>query len=137
LLEAANPLVPLYERIKFLLIYSSNLDEFYRVRMPYLQKKSEIGDKHYSKAIVKVPQDLFGKILHQYIIPEWEEHPVDFCYNMPIPETVIPFVTNYFYTQLAGFLHPIHLSENSTGKQTYLIKSTTFVNTLFAVGGYP
>lgn len=32
--EAANPEVPLMERIRFLSIYSSNLDEFYRVRIP-------------------------------------------------------------------------------------------------------
>lgn len=31
--EAKDPTVPLFERIKFLAIYSSNLDEFFRVRM--------------------------------------------------------------------------------------------------------
>ena len=29
--EAKDPSVPLYEKIKFLAIYSSNLDEFFRV----------------------------------------------------------------------------------------------------------
>ena len=38
LLEASDERVPLWERIKFLSIYSSNLDEFYRVRMPVIQK---------------------------------------------------------------------------------------------------
>ena len=36
LMEAENEQVPLLERIRFLSIYSSNLDEFYRVRMPVL-----------------------------------------------------------------------------------------------------
>ncbi|NUO02891.1 MAG: hypothetical protein HUU01_19965, partial [Saprospiraceae bacterium] len=31
--EAKDPSVPLFERIKFLAIYSSNLDKFFRVRM--------------------------------------------------------------------------------------------------------
>src|SRR6188768_3844026 len=31
---ANDTTVPLYERIKFLAIFSSNLDEFFRVRMP-------------------------------------------------------------------------------------------------------
>jgi polyphosphate kinase len=31
--EAKDPSVPLFERIKFLGIYSSNLDEFFRVRV--------------------------------------------------------------------------------------------------------
>ena len=36
LLEAADPKVPLLERLKFLMIYQSNLDEFYRVRIGIL-----------------------------------------------------------------------------------------------------
>ena len=42
--EAADETVPLMERLKFLSIYSANLDEFYRVRMPALQslKKLEL-----------------------------------------------------------------------------------------------
>ena len=34
LMEAADQSVPLYSRISFLSIFSSNLDEFFRVRMP-------------------------------------------------------------------------------------------------------
>src|SRR6185436_18926093 len=34
LMEAQRASVPLMERIRFLAIYSSNLDEFYRVRIP-------------------------------------------------------------------------------------------------------
>ena len=36
LLEAADPSVPLLERLKFLMIYQSNLEEFYRVRIGIL-----------------------------------------------------------------------------------------------------
>ena len=36
LLEAADPQVPLLERLKFLMIYQSNLEEFYRVRIGIL-----------------------------------------------------------------------------------------------------
>ena len=36
LLEAADPKVPLLERLKFLIIYQSNLEEFYRVRIGIL-----------------------------------------------------------------------------------------------------
>ena len=36
LLEAADPSVPLLERLKFLMIYQSNLSEFYRVRIGIL-----------------------------------------------------------------------------------------------------
>ena len=36
LMEAADDNVPLLEKLKFLSIYSANLDEFYRVRIPTL-----------------------------------------------------------------------------------------------------
>ena len=42
--EAANQRNPLFERIKFLSIFSSNLDEFYRVRMPVIAALKKIGN---------------------------------------------------------------------------------------------
>ena len=141
LMEAGNPDVPLFERIRFLSIYSSNLDEFYRVRMPYLQKKAQDGDGAYLKAVAVIDdqQDEFGRIFGDQIIPELEQHNMDFCYKETIPEAIIPFITNYFYTQLAGFLHPVLLTDTAvffpennrlyivaitqskSGEQTYLI----------------
>ena len=40
LLEAADPAVPLLERLKFLIIYQSNLEEFYRVRIGILTHRA-------------------------------------------------------------------------------------------------
>ena len=40
LLEAADPNVPLLERLKFLMIYQSNLEEFYRVRIGILTHRA-------------------------------------------------------------------------------------------------
>ena len=40
LLEAADPTVPLLERLKFLMIYQSNLEEFYRVRIGILSHRA-------------------------------------------------------------------------------------------------
>ena len=40
LLEAADPAVPLLERLKFLMIYQSNLSEFYRVRIGILTHRA-------------------------------------------------------------------------------------------------
>ena len=40
LLEAADPKVPLLERLKFLMIYQSNLEEFYRVRIGILTHRA-------------------------------------------------------------------------------------------------
>ena len=47
LLEAADPTVPLMERLKFLIIYQSNLAEFYRVRVGILTHRALLApDKH-------------------------------------------------------------------------------------------
>ncbi|MGN6264629.1 MAG: polyphosphate kinase 1, partial [Ginsengibacter sp.] len=43
--EAADESVPLYERIKFLGIFSSNLDEFFRVRVAALKRMVRYGSK--------------------------------------------------------------------------------------------
>jgi polyphosphate kinase len=43
--EAMDLSVPLFERIKFLAIYSSNLDEFFKVRMAYHRYLVRAGKK--------------------------------------------------------------------------------------------
>ena len=43
--EAGDPTVPLIERIRFLAIFSSNLDEFYRVRVATLSRLANLNEK--------------------------------------------------------------------------------------------
>jgi hypothetical protein len=45
--EAADPRVPLLERVKFLSIFSTNLDEFYMVRVAGLRRKAAQGAQQY------------------------------------------------------------------------------------------
>lgn len=121
LMEAGKETVPLAERIKFLSIYSSNLDEFYRVRMPALMalqkiNKSKAGkDTPYTgaleeaKAIIHRQQELFGKTIAG-IIPLLEHHHIKILYNQAIPEEILPGLTEYFFTQVLAFLQPVYLS---------------------------
>ena len=62
--EAADETVPLKERIKFLGIFSNNLDEFFRVRVATLRKMAELGHKanmhleEHPKAIIEEIQEI-------------------------------------------------------------------------------
>lgn len=118
--EAAKETVPLLERIKFLSIYSSNLDEFYRVRVPAmmaLQKinRGEMSDSLYAEAVttIKRQQEYFGYLLQHEILPALKENGIHLLYNEPLPEELLPVLTDYFYTQVAGFLQPVLLSDKS------------------------
>jgi len=55
--EAQDPSVPLLERLKFLAIFSSNLDEFFMVRVGGLQQKVQAGISRGSGADRLLPSD--------------------------------------------------------------------------------
>lgn len=60
--EASNPNVPLYERIKFLAIFSSNLDEFFRVRVSALRQFKKLRKKTKEQMKVK-PKKILREVL--------------------------------------------------------------------------
>ena len=111
--EAGNEQVPLLERIKFLAIYSSNLDEFYRVRMPAilaLQKiaKQEDALSVYREAgtMINRQQERYGRYLNTSILPGLERQGIRLVYNETSPLLFSDTVRDYFFTQVAGFLQP-------------------------------
>ncbi|MBZ5855851.1 polyphosphate kinase 1 [Flavihumibacter profundi] len=69
--EAADPTVPLKERIKFLGIFSNNLDEFFRVRVATLKRMIEIGGKkikvnmHLELSPEKILEEIMILVLRQ------------------------------------------------------------------------
>src|SRR5689334_22767205 len=89
--EAGKPAVPLMERIRFLSIYSSNLDEFYRVRMPVqmaLHYLSGDGGEELAKTnlkevrkVIGAQLELFGQTLTQHIIPSFKKNNVHLLYQ--------------------------------------------------------
>src|SRR4051812_16872680 len=60
--EARDPRVPLLERLKFLAIYGSNLDEFFMVRVGGLQQKVHAGIPHGSGADRTPPREQLERI---------------------------------------------------------------------------
>src|SRR3982750_3385957 len=75
--EAMDKSVPLYERIKFLAIFSSNLDEFFRVRYPSVVALSKL-DK------INRQLSIFGVTLEDEIIPALEDNGIIFYYSTTI-----------------------------------------------------
>lgn len=60
--EAADPSVPLRERIKFLGIFSNNMDEFFRVRVATLKRMTEMGSKLRNMHLEQSPDRILDQI---------------------------------------------------------------------------
>jgi polyphosphate kinase len=119
--EAAKATVPLLERIKFLSIYSSNLDEFYRVRIPVLmavdahvKETGEPGNYELAKAEINKQQQEFGAIIAQQILPELSKHQVYWIYNKPVPETISANLTHVFFTEVLAYIHSVCIDNDLT-----------------------
>ena len=72
--EARDPDVPLLERLKFLAIFSSNLDEFFMVRVGGVQQKVQAGLVQGSGADRMPPQELLdriGQVVRQLVADQY------------------------------------------------------------------
>ena len=63
LLEAADPKVPLLERLKFLMIYQSNLEEFYRVRIGILTHRALLAPTEGDPLTGLLPEAQINEVL--------------------------------------------------------------------------
>ncbi|GAB3890772.1 RNA degradosome polyphosphate kinase [Larkinella knui] len=121
LLEAANPDTPLYERIRFLAIFSSNLDEFSRVRMPGLLALGSLATPENDGADTQMlplvqetvyrDQEAFGQLLNGRILPELRQNRVHLLYGEPLPAAYEAAVTDYFFCRVLAFLQPVWLDQ--------------------------
>ena len=122
LLEASKDSVPLLERIKFLSIYSSNLDEFYRVRIPVLMTLAqfETADANsenifeLAKAEVNRQQKLFGEIIHKGVLPGLAAAGIHWVYGETIPGEISEEVKDIFFNKLLAYINVIAIEEDLT-----------------------
>lgn len=123
--EASDTTVPLFERIKFLAIYSSNLDEFFRVRMANQRNLLRVGKKTKRELetppkmvvreiqhIVNKQQQEFSAILEKQIIPELRKHKIFLVRRLEMDELQREFVENYFKDHMLPYVQPVLLVKN-------------------------
>ena len=115
--EAINPYEPLMERLKFLAIYSANLDEFYKVRVASLkhivriQKKQGLTpDPEIKKTLKKIKkivfeqQAEFNHIFKSKIIPELEQENIFLVDQKQINDHQKTFLKTFFNEQIQPLL---------------------------------
>ena len=121
--EAADAQVPLYERINFLSIFSSNLDEFFRVRYPSVFAFSKLNPKTQMKVTIGYSDDIpgkmqdeinrqlniFGDILEEQLIPLLKEKGINFYYKTPIRAEHAREVRDLFLSNVLSFIQPLLL----------------------------
>ncbi len=120
--EAKDPTVPLLERLKFLAIYSSNLDEFFRVRIAGIRNLVRVGKKTKAQLgfdphsvltrllkIVNKQQSEFGEIFENQIVPELAEYNINLLRRMDLSNEQAEFLLDYFEENLLPFVQPVLL----------------------------
>jgi polyphosphate kinase len=136
--EAGRETVPLMEKIRFLSIYSSNLDEFYRVRMPALRALEGLSGKTETKTINRLLSAIhekvigqlkvFGTTLRDGVLPELRQQSIAVIYDQPIPEPIREPLETYFSHHVAAYIQVVNVSGNThffpENNKLYLVVST-------------
>ncbi|MDR1555474.1 MAG: RNA degradosome polyphosphate kinase [Tannerellaceae bacterium] len=119
--EAEDDTLPLYERIRFLSIYSSNLEEFYEIRVAehrgvIMKKKfAEETDADAEETLAEITREVNRQQLEYYhifsdkILPELKRQNICLCQDSrpaPFHET---FVRDFFNEEVFPFLSPVML----------------------------
>lgn len=122
--EAANPDVPLVERIRFLGIVSSNLDEFFRVRVATLRRLVQFGKKSKKfagldpKALLKEVQEIVLEQHEQFenvyrdILTELSRNRIYIVNEKQLNAEQSEFVRQFFQEEVRPKLCPIIIEED-------------------------
>jgi polyphosphate kinase len=141
--EAKNLEVPLYERIKFLAIFSSNLDEFFSVRVSALRQFQRIRKserKSYNirpnktlkeiYAEVSRQQEEFGQIINDAIIPELRDLGIVLIGREEFTTNQIDYAIDFFNQKIKDWVNFNWITSNENplflvNNNIYLVARTT------------
>src|SRR5471030_1454506 len=123
--EAADPTVPLIDRIKFLAIFSSNLDEFYRVRVATLSRLANLNEKakeilgYNPKKVLSQIRNLvvkqerkFNNLYENIIVKQLAEEKIFILNDKQLNVSRGGFVKEYFRDNILSMLVPVMLNDN-------------------------
>jgi len=111
--EASDKSNPLYERLKFLAIFSSNLDEFFKVRVSNIRRIRSLDKKLRKRLITKpnkllrkikkevhLQQEEFGRIFNEKLIPGLAKEGIQLIGYEDFDLRQASFADSYFKEQL-------------------------------------
>ncbi len=114
--------VPLLERLKFLCIVSTNLDEFFEIRVSGLKQQAEYGSLQTGPDRLRAPDQLRRiseiahalvveqyRVLNEELIPRLAEHGVRFPRRADWDGKLADWVKRYFNRELLPVLSPMGL----------------------------
>ena len=118
--EAKDPSVPLFERIKFLAIYSSNLGEYFAVRVAQhinllkINKKTKKKLDYDPKQVLREIRDVlnyqleeFSDIFENQIVRELKKYDIRLLRRLQLNQEQEEFVEDYFKDNLMPFVQPV------------------------------
>jgi polyphosphate kinase len=124
--EAADPNTPLLERIRFIGIFSNNLDEFFRVRFAAVRRMVDFGGDEESLLGDFTPKELLDKIqnvvigqqqkvqsIFLNILEELKENGISMVNEKELNHRQGIFVKKFFYDKVLPNLVPIMLRKNT------------------------
>lgn len=122
--EAEDKTNPLLERLKFLAIYSSNLDEFYRVRVANHRSLMALKSKTKTKfgltpeetvskinEIVDAQQNRFGEVFWNEMVPKMKAEGLHLAQIEELDEAQIEWLETYFNDNVKGTANTISLDD--------------------------
>ena len=121
--EAADPSVPLIERVRFLGIYSSNLDEFFKVRVAELKRQVIInkaqGENEAAVNLLRKVQNEANKYqrtlnnIYKNLLLELSEHNIFMKDQDSITEEQKQWVATYFKHHVLKHINPVIIDEDT------------------------
>ena len=115
-----DPTIPLLERVRFLAIFSSNLDEFFMVRVASLKAKIERGvtapnsagytPKELLKIVLERTQELVriqAERFRDVIVPELAEHGIEFLKINQLSQEERDHLKEYYNNRIFPVLTPL------------------------------